>query len=127
MAFDESLAERIRTAFDARGVTAEEKRMFGGLAFMVRGHMCVGVTGHDLMVRVGPDRYEDALARPHARPMDFTGRPLKGMVYVGPDGCRTAAAVEGWVERGLELATSLLAKKKKKAAPPPEREHGGRP
>lgn len=115
LAFDESLASKIRAALAARGEAADERRMFGGLAFMVRGHMCVGVTGDDLMVRVGPDQHDDALGRPHARPMDFTGRPLKGMVCVGPAGCRTAASVDAWLGRGLELVASLPVKAKKAA------------
>ncbi|MDG4870807.1 hypothetical protein P8631_22665, partial [Guyparkeria sp. 1SP6A2] len=62
---------------------------------------CCGLTKTDFMVRVGPDRYDDALAEPHARPMDFTGRPLKGMVYVAPEGLRTASMLTRWVKRGL--------------------------
>jgi hypothetical protein len=81
--------------------------MFGGLAFMVGGHMCCGVIGNDLMVRVGPERLEDALARPHARVMDFTGRPSRGMVYVGAGGVGTTGAVAAWVNRGLSFVRSL--------------------
>ncbi len=84
--------------------------MFGGIAFMLNGHMCCGVTRHDLMVRVGPDAYEDSLARPHARPMDFTGRPMKGMVYVGPGGCEDDDDLRAWVDRGVAFATSLPPK-----------------
>jgi hypothetical protein len=78
-----------------------EKKMFGGLCFMVGGAMCCGLTKTDFIVRVGPEGYDDALAQPHARPMDFTGRPLKGMVYVRPEGIRTDAALARWVRRGL--------------------------
>jgi hypothetical protein len=77
--------------------------MFGGLCFMVAGAMCCGLTKSDLMVRVGPERYEEAVAQPHARPMDFTGRPLKGMVYVAPEGLRTRGSLERWVRRGLAV------------------------
>jgi TfoX/Sxy family transcriptional regulator of competence genes len=84
--------------------------MFGGLAFMVRGNMCCGVVGEELMVRVGADGHADALAAPHARPMDFTGRPMKGMVYVAREGVAADADLRGWVERGAAHARSLPAK-----------------
>jgi len=84
--------------------------MFGGVAFLVRGNMCCGVVGNDLMVRVGADGYKDALARPHVREMDFTGRPLKGMVYVSAIGVRTAKQLQSWVDRGAQFAKSLPAK-----------------
>ena len=81
MMYSEVLAARVRTSLAGQN-GLEEKRMFGGLTFMVNGNMCCGVLNDYLVVRVGPDRFADALSRPHARPMDFTGRPLKGMVYV---------------------------------------------
>ena len=74
---------------------------------MLGGSMCCGVVRDDLVVRVGPDSYEDALAEPHARPMDFTGHPLRGMVYVEPEGCRTDKALASWVRRGVDFAASL--------------------
>src|SRR5262245_1246504 len=85
--------------------------MFGGLCFMVGGAMCCGLTKSDFMVRVGPGRYDDAVAQPHARPMDFTGRPLAGMVYVAPEGLRTAASLAKWVGRGVSFVSSLPPKK----------------
>ena len=85
-----------------------EKRMFGGMAFMVRGHMTVGVTpGGELMVRVGPDKYEEALAQPDARVMDFTGKPLKGFVYAR---ARDQRAINAWVLRALEFVESMPAR-----------------
>ena len=109
MAYDEELAERIRRALAGRqGVS--EKKMFGGIAFMLRGYMCCGIVGDELMVRVGPGRFQEALAEPHARPMDFTGRPMRGMVYVTPEGCRTDEALKRWVEQGLNFAATLPAK-----------------
>ena len=105
MAYNEDLADRIRIALEARAGVVE-KKMFGGLTFMVDGHMCCGVIQDTLMVRVGPDAHEDALAEPHARPMDFTGRALKGMVYVGPGGLQPDAALGRWVERGLAFVRS---------------------
>lgn len=85
--------------------------MFGGLCFMVNGSMCCGLTHAAFMVRVGPARYEEALAQPHARPMDFTGRPLKGMVYVDPAGYQTDAALSKWVTRGVDFVSTLPAKR----------------
>lgn len=84
--------------------------MFGGLAFMVNGHMCCGIVGENLVVRVGAEAYERALSQPHARAMDFTGRPMKGFVYVGPSGYRTAADLRKWVRKGLRFVSSLPAK-----------------
>jgi TfoX/Sxy family transcriptional regulator of competence genes len=83
MAFDPELAERVRTVLAGRP-DITERRMFGGLAFLVDGKMFIGIRNASLMARVGPQRHEDALALPHVRPMDFTGRPMKGYVYVDP-------------------------------------------
>ena len=105
MAYNEELAERVRAVLLARG-TLEERRMFGGLTFLVSGAMCCGVIKDDLVVRVGPDSYDEALARPHARPMDFTGRPLRGLVYVGPEGYRSERDLAAWVLGGVEYALS---------------------
>jgi len=79
--------------------------MFGGICFMVRGSMYCGVIGPDLIVRVGRDHCEEALAQPHARVFDFTGRPSRGMVYVGPAATRAASSLERWLERGLASVT----------------------
>ncbi len=109
MAYDEELADRVRNLLIShKGLT--EKKMFGGISFMLHGNMCCSVVKEDLMVRVGPEEYERALAEPHARLMDFTGRPLKGMVYVGADGYRSDDALAMWVARGVEFAASLPAK-----------------
>ena len=109
MAYDERLAERIRRALAVREGLSE-KKMFGGIAFMLNGNMCAGVVSDQLMVRVGPERHEEALARPHARPMDFTGRPMKGMVYVGPEGYRSDADLAAWVSQGAQFAATLPPK-----------------
>jgi len=109
MAYDEKLAKRIRDCLiGQRGV--DERKMFGGVAFMIHGHMCCGVADDELMVRVGPDAYDTALSRAHARPMDFTGRPLKGMVYVAREGVGNKRALQRWVDRGVEFVTSLPPK-----------------
>ena len=111
MAYNEQLAERIRAVVgDDPGLS--ERKMFGGIAFMLNGNMFCGITRDDLMVRVGPDRFEEALASSGARPMDFTGRPMKGMVFVGSEGYGTDDQLRGWVAQTLEFARSLPAKKK---------------
>ena len=115
MAYNEELADRVRGSLSGRKDLAE-KKMFGGLSFMVAGSMACGVIKDDLVVRVGPDSHEDALAQPHARPMDFTGRPMKGMVYVGPEGCRTDEALARWVRRGADFAASLVPDHHKRQA-----------
>lgn len=114
MAVDEGLAERLHVAFE-EVPGAEVKRMFGGLAFMVRGHMTVGVVGEELMVRVGSERHDEALARPFARPMDFTGRPMRGFIYVAPAGFSEDAALQEWIDLALEYTRSLPAKSAVKA------------
>ncbi len=92
------------------GSDVAERKMFGGLAFLVRGHMCCGIIGSDLMVRVGRDDFERLVAKPHARPMDFTGRPSKGMVYVSPAGLRTTRSLSTWIDRGLRFISTLPPK-----------------
>jgi len=81
--------------------------MFGGLAFMLRGKICCGVIREELMVRVGPARYQENLRHPHARVMDFTGRPMRGYVFVSALGCEAVGSVEGWVHKGLEFTEGL--------------------
>ena len=109
MPCDEKLAERGRAVFKSEPDYTEIK-MFGGICFMVGRNMAIGVTGSDLMVRPGPDNFEATLMLPHARPMDFTGRPMKGFVYVDSEGIATDAALAKWVERGASFARSLPAK-----------------
>ncbi len=105
MAYDERLAIRIRAALgDLTDVV--EKKMFGGIAFMVSGSMAVGIVGEDLMARVGDERYEQALSRPHARPMNFTGRPMKGFVFVGAKGIATTALLRKWITEAVAFAQS---------------------
>ena len=84
-----------------------EREMFGGVAFLVAGKMACGIIGRDLMVRVGPAAWQAALGEPHARPMDFTGKPLNGYVYVAPAGVTTDAKLKPWVERGVALVDSM--------------------
>jgi TfoX/Sxy family transcriptional regulator of competence genes len=110
MAYDEALADRIRVILGAERGDVSERKMFGGVAFMAGGHMCVGVIGEDLMARLGADAADAALDEPHTRPMDFTGRPMKNMVYVGPAGIATEAALRGWIGRALAFVGTLPAK-----------------
>jgi TfoX/Sxy family transcriptional regulator of competence genes len=109
MAYDEGLAGR------ARGILVElpgfvEKRMFGGVGFMLRGNMACGVNGDELIVRVGPANYEQALELPHTRRFDMTGRPMRGWVMVASEGLASDAELEEWVRRGVDFALSLPEK-----------------
>jgi TfoX/Sxy family transcriptional regulator of competence genes len=112
MAYDEHLADRIRAAL-ATTPDVSERRMFGGLAFMVAGHMACGIVGDDLMLRLGEDGADAALDEPHTRPMDFTGKPMKSMVYVAPPGTETDATLLAWVKRGTAYARTLPPKESK--------------
>ena len=106
MAYDQGVAERVRELLaDEHGLT--EKRMFGGLAFLVKGNMCVGVVKDKLMVRVGPDAYDRLLKQPHARKMDFTGRPMKGFLYVSPAGFESDEDLGRWVAHGKAYVGTL--------------------
>ncbi len=109
MPYDEGLAERIRILFEDREDVSERK-MFGGLCFMINGNMCCGITKNDLMLRLGADEAQAALKRPHARDMDFTGKPLKGFVYVDPEGYAEDEDLEDWIGRATAFAASLPAK-----------------
>lgn len=117
MAYNQELADRVRAELGGVKKTSEQE-MFGGLAFMVAGNMACGIVGDELMVRVGPDLHHDALTRPYAREMDFTGRSSKGMVYVGTGGLADHEDLRMWVKLGVAYATSLPPKapKKKPAA-----------
>lgn len=110
MAYDDGAAERLRELFrDDHEIT--EKKMFGGLVFMFEGHMFMGVVGERLMARIGPEKYEDALSRPHIREMDFSGRPMKGYVYIDPPGFESDSDLELWAGACLEFARSLPPKR----------------
>ncbi|HMR10244.1 MAG TPA: TfoX/Sxy family protein [Polyangiaceae bacterium] len=115
MAFDEKVRARLAAALKGKkGIV--EKRMFGGVAFMHHGNMALGVQDKDLMVKVGAENYAAALKRPHARPMDFTGRPLKGYVYVAAPGFKTKQALDSWVASGIAGAASAKPKTSPKNA-----------
>ena len=109
MAHDEGLAQRIREALgELPGLV--EKKMFGGVGFMVQGNMACGVNKDDLIVRVGAEQYAEALAKPHTRPFDMTGRPMKGWVMVASDGYESDDALKNWVQQGVDFALSLPPK-----------------
>ncbi|MGH2747797.1 MAG: TfoX/Sxy family protein [Actinomycetota bacterium] len=112
MAYDETLADRIREAL-ARERGVDEIKMMGGLCFMIGGHMALGIVGDELMVRVGPEGYERALARVHAREMDFTGRSMRGFVFVAPAGIKTKRSLASWVAPATAFAKSLPPKRAK--------------
>lgn len=113
MAFDEKLANRIRKIIEnIDGVS--EKKMFGGLCFLINGNMVFGLTNEDLMIRVEPDSYEKTLSLPYVRKMDFTGKPLKGFLYVGPKGTSNTKDLKKWILKGIDFATSLPVKNKDK-------------
>jgi hypothetical protein len=110
MAFDEQLANRIRKQLGKqKGLV--EKRMFGGLAFLLNGNMCVGVHANEMIVRLAPDQTDSALAQQHTRVFDLSGgRPMKGWILVEPKGLESDAALAKWIETGVKFAKSLPAK-----------------
>jgi len=109
MAFDENLAASIRKAL-ARKKGIEEKKMFGGLGFLLNGNMCVGVWKNSMVVRLGPDEGEAALFEPHVGEFDITGRAMAGWVMVAAEGVADEAAVQAWVKRAIKFVGKLLAK-----------------
>ncbi len=109
MAYSEELAERIRDVIDGRpGVV--ERKMFGGIAWMVNGNMACGIIGDDLMVRLDRDDAEAAQAEEHVGPMEFTGRPMRGFILVGAEGIEGDADLGRWVDAGADFAESLPPK-----------------
>lgn len=112
MAYDEKLAERL-SAFFKRRKNIVEKKMFGGIAYIVGGHMCCGIAKEMLVVRVGPNAYEDALKEKHVREMDFTGKPMKGYVYVESKGIESDIELKSWIERGIKFVKTLPPKNAK--------------
>jgi len=113
MAYDEYLTERIRNALKEQGASFEEKKMFGGICFMVDDKMCVGIIKNDLMVRLDPELHDQAVKREGARPMDFSGKSMKGFVYVEPAAIDLDSQLEEWVRLALEYNPRAKATKKK--------------
>ncbi len=114
MAYDEHLADRVRQYFAEEHVAAEEKKMMGGLCFLVNGKMCAGVVGERLMARIDPALYDQALQRPGAREMDFTGRPMKGFVFVEGEGIDEDADLNDWLRLCLDYNPRAKASRKGK-------------
>jgi TfoX N-terminal domain len=109
MAYDEALADRVRTVLSVREGLSERK-MFGGIGFMIGGNMACGVHGEELIVRLDPNESERALAEPHVRVFDITGRPMKGWILVGPEALETDEDLAGWVDAGADFAALLQPK-----------------
>ncbi|MFQ5523461.1 MAG: TfoX/Sxy family protein [Acidimicrobiia bacterium] len=109
MAYEEALAHHIRTRLsDHPGLT--EREMFGGIAFMINGHMAVGVAGEELIVRVGREAHDEAIARPGTRVFDMSSRPMRGWILVSPVGYRDDVDLDDWLSRGAAFAESLAPK-----------------
>lgn len=116
MAYNEQLADRIREKL-MNVKKLEEKKMMGGLCFLYKTKMCCGIVKDDLMVRIVEKKYEETLSHPHARPMDFTGRPLKGFIFVAPDGFKKEKELAFWLTLGIEYVDALPPEKFKKKIP----------
>jgi len=112
MGYDERTAERVRQSLRGRR-NVVEKRMVGGLSFMLDGSMCCGVTGDRLMVRVGPQALEQALTLPHTQAMKLGDRKLAGFVLVDPAGYHTDAALKAWLQRGIDFVSTIPAKSRR--------------
>lgn len=115
MAFDEYLADRVKQVFISRSITALEKKMMGGLCFMVDDKMCTGIVKNQLMVRIDPEIYEEHLKREGANEMNFTGRAMKGYIFVDPEGYDMDEDLEYWVDLTIEFNPRAKSSKKKKA------------
>ena len=113
MAYDEYLADRIRNRLREKQVSYEEKKMMGGLTFMIDDKMCIGIVKNDLMARIDPDIYEEALNRKGCKEMNFTGRPMKGFVFVEPIGIDMDDELNDWIQLCLDYNPTAKSSKKK--------------
>jgi TfoX/Sxy family transcriptional regulator of competence genes len=113
MAYDEHLANRIKAVFDQNHTSYEEKKMMGGLCFMVDDKMCVGVIKNELMARVDPEIYEKALSTKGSREMDFTGRAMRGFLFIAPQAIDMEKDLEYWLNLCLEFNPKAKSSKKK--------------
>lgn len=112
VAFDDTLARRVRKALDSRPDLIE-KHMFGGVCFMIRGRMCCGIIDSSLMVRLDPDEADRVADQPHVRPMDFTGKPMRGYLFVDTEGIDSPKALKSWVDRCVAYIETMPTKKAK--------------
>jgi len=108
MAYDQKLAERLRS--ELKGIPFVEKKMFGGIGFLLHGNMAVGVYKDDLIVRLNPEKHDKLLKKPGAKLFDITGRPMKGWLMIEPNGCKTAKQLSAWIKEGVEFALTLPSK-----------------
>ena len=108
MAYNEKLAERLRS--ELKGMPFVEKKMFGGVGFLLHGNMAVGVYKEDLIVRLDPAKHDILIKKGGAKPFDITGKPMKGWLMIEPNGCKTPKQLSGWVKEGIEFALTLPAK-----------------
>ena len=108
MAYNQKLAERIRSQLD--GIPFVEKKMFGGVGFLLNGNLACGVNKEDLSVRVDPEKHSALLQKPHVRPFDMTGRPMKGWLLVDADGVKTEKQLSAWTKEGVDFALTLSPK-----------------
>jgi TfoX/Sxy family transcriptional regulator of competence genes len=108
MAYNQELAERVRSQLN--GIPFVEKKMFGGVGFLIGGNMACGVHKEDLIVRVDPEKHSALLKKSHAKPFDLTGRPMKGWLLVEADGCKTEKQLGAWVREGVAFASTLPPK-----------------
>lgn len=116
MAYNETLANRIRLSLSSRNIRSEEKNMMGGLTFMIDSKMCLGVIKDDLMARIDPLVHENSLTKTGCREMDFTGRPMKGYVFVDSDGTNSDESLSYWINLALEFNPKAKASKRKTSA-----------
>lgn len=114
MAYDEFLADRIKAELKRQNVPFEEKKMMGGVCYLVNDKMCVGIVKQKLMARIGTEKYDEAFDKPGCREMDFTGKPLKGYVFVEPDGIDLDSDLAYWVNLALEFNPRAKSSKKRK-------------
>jgi len=117
MAYNEILADRTREIIALTNENIEEKKMFGGLCFMVNDKMCVGVEKNRLMIRLDPEKYDEVLEKPGCTPMDFSGKPMKGYVFVSEDVLATRKQLDYWIRLALEYNEFAKSSKKKKPKP----------
>ncbi len=108
MAYNLKLAERLRAELD--GMPFVEKKMFGGVGFLLGGNMACGVYKQDMIVRIHPEQHDKLIKKPHAKLFDITGKPMKGWLLVEPEGCKTKKQISAWVKEGVEFALSLPPK-----------------
>ncbi len=107
MAYDENLADRIRITLREKHVIFDEKKMMGGLIFMIREKMCIGIVKDELMARIGKDKYEQALEKAGCKEMNFTGKPMKGYVFIEPHALDMDSELDSWIQMSLDFSETL--------------------